>query len=214
MSDREMFDRVAGVTVAARRLSSSLKRIGDPGLFLARLRALEEEEMSFREYTQNRAANTYPFTYVAVVALPAASVARVQVAITISQFGWFFADRIFASWLPSAGAGTLNMWAPIGRSNPVIAGAGHIAAGIVVANTLNFFLEYADTRTQQARQNAPIPGDLLYRCDNDGYTLPGGDAFAPNTAVSLIITPTVAPANAGTLYVCFNGVQCADVLSQ
>lgn len=213
MENRELFDRVAGLTVAARRLGNSLKRIGDPGLFLARLKALEEEEMSFREYTTNKAANAYPFTYVSPIALPAASTARVQAQITISQFGWFFADKIFASWLPSAGAGTLNMWAPIGRSNPYVAGAGHIVAG-VVANTLNFFLEYTDVRTQQNRQNLPIPGDLLYRGDSDGYILPGGDAYGPNTTINLYITPTVAPANAGTLYVCFNGVQCADVLSQ
>jgi hypothetical protein len=212
MADNQLFDRVAGLTVAARKLGAGLRRLGDPGLFVARVRALEEEKLSFREAKTNNASNAYPFTYVAPIALAAATT-RIQANITISQFGWFFADRIWASWLPAAGAVGANAWGPIGRSNPFIAGAGHIVAG-VVANTLNFFLEYSDVRTQQSRQNLPIPGDLLYRTDGDGYLLPGGDAFGPNASISLLITPTVAPANAGVLYVCFNGVQLQDVLPQ
>ena len=217
MADMTAFERLAGLTVAARRLSTGLRRLGDPSLFMARLKWLEEEPLTFRKATCNKASNTYPFTYVASIPIPAA-LGQVRGAITVSQFGWFFADRLFASWLPSAdagGFGTANMWAPIGRSNPFIAGAGRIAIPPVqVANQLNFFLEYSDLRTQQARQNIPIPGDLLYRGDGDGYLLPGGDAYGPNTTVNILVTPTVAPTNAGTLYVMFNGVQCRDVLPQ
>jgi hypothetical protein len=212
MDDKTAFEQLAGLSVVTRRLSAGLKRLGDPSLLLARIKWLENDPMSFRRSVQNKASNTYPFTYVASIPLAAATT-RVQANLTISQFGWFFADRIFASWLPSAGVGTLNMWAPIGRSNPFIAGAGAIVVP-EVQNQLNFFLEYADIRTQQSRQNLPIPGDLLYRGDGDGYLLPGGDGFGPNTTVSLFVTPTVAPQNAGTLYICFNGVQCHDVLPQ
>jgi hypothetical protein len=81
-------------------------------------------------------------------------------------------------------------------------------------NQVNFFLEYYDGRTQQARQNLPIPGDILYRSDKDGFILPGGDAFGPNANIAVFVTPTVAPTNAGVLYVTFNGVQCHDVLPQ
>jgi len=211
MDDRTAFEQLAGLNVVARRLSSALKRFGDPSLFRARLKWLEDEPMTFREATQNKASNTYPFTYVASIPLAAATT-RIQANITISQFGWFFADRIFASWLPGAGA-LIGMWAPIGRSNPFIAGAGNIVVP-EVADQLNFFLEYSDVRTQQSRQNLPIPGDLLYRGDGDGYILPGGDGFGPNTTISLYVTPTVAPQHAGTLYVMFNGIQCHDVLPQ
>lgn len=212
-NDSELFGRVSELSVAVRKLSDGLKKLGDPEALAARVATLEGKKLSFRQYTERKASITYPFNYIAQIALAAGVTNRVQANITVSQKGWFFADRVFASYLPSAGAPNANMWGPLARSNPYIAGAGAIA-GAEVTNQVNFFLEYYDGRTQQGRQNLPIPGDILYRTDRDGYILPGGDAFGPNANVSVFITPTVAPANAGTLYIVFNGVQCHDVLPQ
>ena len=214
--EKSTFERLAELTVAVRKIGSGLKKLGDPDELMARVAALEGKRLSFREYTEAKASITYPFNYIATIALAQGVTNRIQGNITISQRGWFFADRILVSYLPSAdggGFGTANMWGPLARSNPYIAGAGNIA-GAEVPNQVNFFLEYYDGRTQQARQNLPIPGDILYRTDHDGYILPGGDAFGPNANIAVFVTPTVAPANPGTLYVLFNGKQCHDVLPQ
>jgi hypothetical protein len=214
--EKTLFERIAELTVAARKIGTGLKKLGDPDELMGRLDSLEGKVLSFREYTERKASITYPFTYIAQIALPAGATNRVIGNITISQKGWFFAERIFASWLPTTdigGFGTANMWAPLARSNPYIAGAGAIALAEVY-NQLNFFFEYVDGRTQQARQNIPIPGDILYRTDHDGYILPGGDAFGPNANIAVAITPTVAPTNHGVLSVAFNGKQCHDVLPQ
>lgn len=212
-NDSELFGRVSELSVAVRKLSDGLKKLGDPEALSARVATLEGKKLSFRQYTERKASITYPFNYIAQIALAAGVTNRIQGNITISQKGWFFADRISASYLPSAGAPNANMWGPLARSNPYIAGAGAIA-GAEVTNQLNFFLEYYDGRTQQARQNLPIPGDILYRSDRDGYILPGGDAFGPNSNIAVFITPTVAPTNAGAIYIVFNGIQCHDVLPQ
>ena len=209
----ELFGRVSELSVAMRKISDGLKKLGDPESLAARLATLEGKKLSFRQYTEAKASITYPFTYITAIALAAGVTNRIQGNITISQKGWFFADRIFASYLPSAGVPNANMWGPLARSNPYIAGAGAIA-GAEVTNQVNFFLEYYDGRTQQARQNLPIPGDILYRSDHDGYILPGGDAFGPNANIAVFVTPTVAPTNAGVLYITFNGKQCHDVLPQ
>ena len=214
--EKTLFERASELSVAVRKLSDSLKKLGNPDDLMSRVATLEGKRLSFREYTEAKASITYPFNYIAAIALPAGATNRIQGNITVSQKGWFFADRIFASYLPTADAavlGTANMWGPLARSNPFIAGAGDIA-GAEVYNQLNFFLEYVDGRTQQARQNMPIPGDILYRTDHDGLILPGGDAFGPNANIAVFITPTVAPANAGIIYITFNGKQCHDVLPQ
>lgn len=211
--EKSTYERLAELTVAVRRIGSGLKKLGDPDELMSRVASLEGKRLSFRQYTENKASITYPFTYIAAVALPLGATNRVTGNFAVSQKGWFFADRIFISILPGGALQGANMWAPIARSNPSVA-VGAMPAGADVLNLYNFFFEYVDGRTQQQRQSAPIPGDIFYRSDKDGLILPGGDAFGPNTNITVFITPTVATPSIAMAYVAFNGIQCHDVLPQ
>jgi hypothetical protein len=109
---------------------------------------------------------------------------------------------VFASWRTTEGNYS-GRWHPLGSSDPVI------AANAAVADVLDFSWDYQEARTNRSRQNDAqvIPGDLLYRRDNDGYLL-GGDPWAPATNVTIGVTPLSAPTNAGIIVFTFLGEQC------
>lgn len=162
---------------------------------------------SFREVVRRAAEMIIPFHYIVNVVIPGASTQQIVQPITIGADGWFFADRVFASWRPTAGANA-GLFMPLANSDPAIAVAAAVPAA--VADVLNFVWQYSEDRTQRARQSQGlnIPGDLLYRRDTGyGYLL-GGDPWAPATTVTVAVTPTIALANAGILTFTFFGEQC------
>lgn len=167
--------------------------------------------LSFRDEQMAKAAAVIPFYYVISIALTSTTTNRTPGSVNISQSGWFFLDRIYASWIPSAGA-EANTWQPIASSNPFIAGSAEVA-GAAVGTTINFFFEISEGRAQRNRQNVPIPGDILFRGDADGFPA-GGDAYGPNSTVFINVTPTVAPGQNGTLYFTLSGMHCLDILQQ
>jgi hypothetical protein len=140
------------------------------------------------------------YALVESAAVTAASTADIPINMQISSGTWFFAKRIYVSWRPTAG-GWANHWAPIGSSNPALA-----ALAAPQANVLDFMWQYSDTWSSRRRQNVPIPGDVLYRSDRDGF-IPGSDGWPPDTTVSFIFTPTANPAQDGRLWVTILGVQ-------
>lgn len=187
-----------------------IKRFGSPEGLLGRIETLENCKLSFKEKTIREAAWTIPHTYLVNIALTAA-VTRVTGNINVSQWGWFFAERMYICWRPSAGA-NINRYRPISSGNPIIAGNEAVAAG-AVADTLNFLLDISEGRAQRDRQNLPVPGDVFYRIDGDGL-IPGGDAYGPNSNVQFGITPTIAPTNAGTCTVVVQGIQCLNATEE
>jgi hypothetical protein len=216
MDTRQFIKRLneaqVSTSVALRKLTKHVKQLGDPKLILSRLDMLEGRQLSFRQYMTQKSAKAIPFNYRVDVALTTGSTARTTNTTNISQDGWFFLDRIYASWLPSTG-GDANRWQPISAGHPEIA-AGEAVSGGNIATVLNFFFEWSDGRAERNRQSDPIPSDLLYRTDGDGLLGPEGDQFGPNSTVTFAVTPTLAPTVDGTLYFTLQGVQCLDVLKE
>lgn len=157
----------------------------------------------FQSRLEAEVAKSFPdwgfFTLVESADVPSASTADIPINLQISAGTWFFIRRLYLSWRPTAGANA-NTWRPIGTSHPTIA----VAAA--PADIFNFWWQFSDTWSSRRRQNNPIPGDVLFRLDQDGY-LPGSDGWPPDTTVSFIITPTIAMANAGRITLSAFGVQ-------
>lgn len=165
---------------------------------------LYKQAMDFRTAVKSVAEAVLPFHQIINVTITAATTRVTQVLHT-SAAGWFFADRVFGSFRPTAGANA-GRWRPIASSDPVVASwAG-------AADVLDFTWEYYEDRTNRARQNDArvIPGDLLFRRDGDGLLL-GGDPWAPATDITVAITPLVAPDNEGVFTFVFLGEQCINV---
>lgn len=157
----------------------------------------------FRKFVKWNAEMVLPFRYIINISL-STDTTRVPGSVQTSPRGWFFADRVQVSFRPSAGDNE-NLWRPLASSDPTIAADG------AVGDVLNFSWEYFEARTNQARQSESktIPGDLLFRNDGDGFLL-GGDPWSPATTVTVAVTPTIAPDNAGTLTFTFLGEQCLN----
>ncbi len=158
--------------------------------------------LNFRELVKARSQFSFPFHYIREITLPANSTNRVTATITTSPGGWFFADRVFASYRVTEGVYS-GTWRPLAHSDPAI------AVDANVADVIDFTWDYQEARTNRARQNDAqvIPGDLLFRRDSDGYLL-GGDPWAPATNVTIGVTPLASPAHAGVIVFTFLGEQC------
>jgi len=158
--------------------------------------------LSFRNLVRARSQYSFPFHYIREITLPANSTNRVISTITTSPGGWFFADRVFASYRTTEGSYS-GTWRPLAHSDSAI------AVNAAVEDVLDFSWDYSEARTNRARQNDAqvIPGDLLFRRDSDGYLL-NGDPWAPATNVTIGVTPISAPVHAGIIVFTFLGEQC------
>lgn len=128
----------------------------------------------------------------------AAATTRVQVNMVVAADGPFVARAIHFAYRPTAGGGAINEWRPISSADD-IANAG--------VDIINFYFEYYVSGSQRNRQDNPVPSALLTKGDDgrgffEFYT---EDVFSPTSTISVWITPTVAPANAGRMYVGFSG---------
>lgn len=199
------------MAAAVRKMHSKVESLGDIKAQLDLIKA-SSRDLTFREKMIEEAEKVIPYTNVIEITL-ANTTARTTQSLTVSQEGWFFIDRIYASFRPTAGA-QLGRWRPVSSGNATVAGAELQAAGLTVG-LLNFYWEYAEGRAQRTRQNLPVPGDILYRSDNDGFVAPGlGDGIGPNATVTFHITPSVAPGVAGVCVISLVGIQCLGVLKQ
>jgi len=158
----------------------------------------KKEQLNFREKKVNESAFCYPKWYAVDATVTAASTVQQSVTFTVTSEGWFFIDRIYACWRETTG----NQYRAIS--------SGGAMADVQVANLENpidFTWEYIDGRTNQSRMNQQIPGDVLFRFDNDGFMVAGGDPIAPTMQVQVNFTPTHVTGIAGILTFVFQGLQ-------
>lgn len=159
--------------------------------------------VSFKEKTIREALKATPGWYTNEVAIAATQ--RTPITINTDSRGWFFAEKVVMSWRPTAGANA-NTWTGLSGDNPFISGSRQVA-GAAVADTVNFYWEYAEGSSQLSRMNRAVPGGMLYRQDLDGL-IPGSDGWPPATSVSTFITMLANPTNAGIFNVTYIGIQC------
>ena len=153
------------------------------------------------------AEHVVPFFYTVEIAFATGSLARSPGVIDIDQDGYFLVDRYYASWQPTDGANA-GEWKPV--SSGILAGDELIGAGNI-ADKMDFSWEVSNGASQRGRQNNPIPGDILYRMDSDGF-LTEPDVFPPSSTLTVFITPTQAVDNAGTFVFIAQGRQCLNVI--
>lgn len=199
-----------------KKLFKLMQAFGSPKELLDRVGSLEAliekmKQPTFREERIQEAAWTVPRHYSITYEIEAGDTDRQTDSVVIDQEGWFFCDRIWAAWRPTDGNNP-GRFMGVSSGNPFVLGA--TAGGVAYpADILDFLWEYQEGRSQRTRQNLPLPSDMLYRQDMDGFP-PGGDSFGPNTSVQFTITPTRGPDNDGILQIILSGVQCLKVLKQ
>jgi hypothetical protein len=137
--------------------------------------------------------------------IPAGAADQVSINKRITDSTRFMMFRVRASWLVTgANAPRQNAWWPSASSEPVTAVA--IAGGAMTAQ-LDYFMEIVDAGRGRSISNLPFPGDQLFRMDFDGVFADYPPIFDGGNEITVKITPTVAPAFAGTLYVCIWGIE-------
>lgn len=174
----------------------------------------EQGYVSFKEKTIRESLKTTANFYVWEINFTALATQRTQVTIQTDPRGYFFAERIFASWRPTAGA-LAGRWQSVSSDHPMIMG-GQVENGAVGLPApwpgIDFYWEYAEGAANLMRMNAPVPGTILYRGDMDGC-IPGSDGWQPSSSVTFFITPIgTGPAVAGVFNICVIGQQCYQVV--
>jgi len=156
------------------------------------------------------AAKIIPFHYVIDIDFDAADTARRPGTVTITQEGYFLMDRLYACWRPTDGA-FIGRYQPISSDSPAIANAELVSGG-QFANKVDFTWELVEGAAQRGRQDFAVPGAILYRTDDDGYTQKCSDIFMPASVVTLSCTPLYATATAGTFTFVLAGRQLLNVV--
>lgn len=185
---RQTEQRLAQVTNQQKQLSSDIYA----------LVAAKKQQLNFREAVMNESITYYPKWYALDLTVTAASTAEISGAFTITADGYFFIDRIYATWRETTG----NTYRAISSG-----GIAAMTPAATLESELDFTWEYLDGRTNQSRMNQQIPGDILFRADNDGFTVCGGDPIAPTMQVLVRATPTHVTGIAGILTFIFQGLQ-------
>jgi hypothetical protein len=157
------------------------------------------------------AAKIVPFKYNMDIVLTGAAPARTPGTVTITQEGYFLLDRISITYRVTDGQTHVGRFRPISSGNPIIAGA-ELQAGGNVVNKLDFLFELVEGAAQRGRQDFPIPGDVFYRNDNDGYCLGHPDVFIPASVITAYITPLAAMTDNGIATVVLDGRQLLNVV--
>jgi hypothetical protein len=170
----------------------------------------EQGYVSFKEKTIRDSLKVTAGFYVWEIAFVALATQRTQVTIQTDPRGYFFAERIWCAWRPTAGA-LSGFWQGVSSDNPMIMG-GMVENGAVGLPApwpgFDFYWEYAEGAANLMRMNAPVSGAILYRGDMDGC-IPGSDGWQPSSSVTFWITPIGAgPAVAGVFHLAVLGQQC------
>ena len=194
-----------------RAIADSMKQ-GD-AMVVQRFNSLDKllagRKPTYAERVVSCAEHVVPFFYIVDIAFATGATARTPGVINIDQDGYFLADRYYGAWRPTTGANA-GEFKPISSGNPFVAGT-ELTAAANVPDKMDFVWEIVEGSSQRARQNAPIPGDILYRQDSDGY-LTEPDVYPPSSTITVIITPTQAVDNAGIFSFVVQGRQCLNVL--
>jgi len=201
--------RANAVAGQLRSLSEMIKKGDDMSVqrFSELEKLLAGRKPTYAERIVACAEHVVPFFYTIEIDFAQNATARTPGSINIDQDGYFLADRYYAAWRPTAG-GNAGEWKPV--SSAAVAGAEAIAAGDI-ADKMDFSWEVVEGSSQRGRQNNPIPGDILYRGDSDGF-LTEPDVFPPSSTMTVYISPTQAVDNDGTFVFVAQGRQCLNVI--
>jgi len=128
-----------------------------------------------------------------------ANVTTQQGNITIAADGPFFIQRIHFAFRPNAPSGWAGRWRPTASTDR--------AAPALAVDTLDFYWEYQVSGSHRNRQNIPVPSSCVWRAEtgNGAWELFVNDVIPPTATVTIRVTPTATPLNAGVLYVGFHG---------
>jgi len=187
--NRQLETRLADLAVKQQQVSTDVYS----------LIAAKKEQLNFRETKKNEAAFYYPKWYAVDATVTSASTAQQSVTVTVTSEGWFFIDRIYATWRETSA----NHYRAISSGGAM----SDVAVGDL-ENEIDFTWEYIDGRTNRSRMNQQIPGDILFRFDRDGYTIPDGDPIAPTMQIQVNFTPLHVTGINGILTFVFAGMQC------
>ena len=118
--------------------------------------------------------------------------------IVLSADGPFLARAIHFCFRPTAGNQT-GLWRPISSARSSDVGNDD--------DVINFYWEYQVTGSHRNRQNTPVPSAIPHQAEEGhGYfDFHVEDVFEASSTVSIRITLTVAPKNAGVMFVGFSG---------
>ncbi len=172
------------------------------------LKAQAGPRRTFKEDIIARSHRSINFWYVQEITIAVGSTQRQPLVFTTDAKGWFFTERIWASYRPTGGGAMVNRWACLSNDNPMVVGLQGAAPPVTTG--IDFYWEYSEGSTQMQRQTMPIPGGLLYRSDMDGI-VPGSDGWAPSTTVMFHITPIIGPAQTGVFNLTVGGTQCINI---
>lgn len=139
------------------------------------------------------------------------AVTQVQGNIVLTADGPFIATRILFGWRPSHDSWNLtNQWRPTSS----VSGRETRAVNVIdTLEAIDFYWAYAVTGSRRDRQNVPVPSACLETESDSGagvYHLACPDAFSKAATITMRITPTVAPAYAGVMYIGFHGYYILD----
>jgi hypothetical protein len=155
---------------------------------------------------RREAARVIPYLYNIDVALPAGSTSAVVQSVQIEQSGAFLMYRLQCSWRPTAGANN-GKFMPISAAHP----AAMLAAQATTADWLSFVFTITEGEAGRLRNKNPIPGDLIYRCE-EGLRLEEPDVFIATSTVEFSVSPLIAPTNPGVLTFTLHGLQLLGVI--
>lgn len=126
-----------------------------------------------------------------------ANVTTQQGNITTAADGPFFIQRIHFAFRPTAGL--TGQWRPTCSVDS--------ETGAALIDEINFYWEYQVSGSHRNRQNIPVPSACAWQAEkgNGAWELFVNDVIPPTATITIRVTPTVAPANAGVLYVGFHG---------
>ena len=128
-----------------------------------------------------------------------ANTTRVMGNIVFSADGPFLAKSIPFCFRPTGGQNAVGMWRPISSSRSPDVGNDD--------DVINFYWEYQVTGSHRNRSNTAVPSAIPHQAEggNGYFDLAVEDTFEATSTVSVWINPSVAPANAGVMYIGFHG---------
>jgi len=123
--------------------------------------------------------------------------------ITLAADGPFLAQRIHFAFRPTAGNYS-GVWRPLSSYED--------QAGSTMNDAINFYWEYSVSGSYRQRQNNPIPSSCLTEMGrgNGAWDFYVQDVFNPTATITIKITPTNTPDNAGVMWVGFHGCYVLD----
>ena len=155
-----------------------------------RLRELEDRDVN----VENLAGKRIPYKYQINIEVPQNTSSILNGTVTLSRDGPFIARRLYASFrVKSVPDGGTADW--VGRYLPLTSRSSfpwmnywHLTGTECYDPPFDFEWGYSDGGSDRNRQDKYISGDVLARCDQDGYIMVD-EIFAAGTTITFTISP-------------------------